>query len=240
MKKEVKYSKKKAITLLSAIVLLALLLTALAVMFINREFSDTDTFQQIVSENYLLGVIIMIVICAVQVILAFIPGELLEIASGYAFGAWAGAAYCLAGITLGSIAAIALARRFGRRFVEAFYPPEKLDSLPILNNNKKRNIFVAILFLIPGTPKDLFTYIIGLTQMKVGTYILIASVARFPSIIMSTLSGGALGDESFIHAIIFLAVSAILSISGYLIYNKIFHRKDKNKKTTKSADQTKP
>ena len=235
MQKNGKYSKRKAISLLSAIIFATLLLTALAVMLINRKFSDTETFKHIVSENYLLGVIIMVAVCAVQVILAFIPGELLEIASGYAFGAWAGALYCLIGITLGSVAAILLSRRFGRRFVEAFYPPENIDSLPILNNDKKRNIFVAILFLTPGTPKDLFTYIVGLTKMKVSTYILIASIARFPSIIMSTLSGGALGEESIIQAVIFFAVSALLSVTGYLIYHKVFHRKERNKKRTNNA-----
>ena len=141
----------------------------------------------------------MILVCAIQVIIALIPGELVEITAGYVFGPWWGALLCLIGNTLGSITAILLVRKFGRRFVESLY-------------------LTAILFLIPGTPKDLMTYVIGLTEMSIPAYILLTTVARFPSIISSTVGGGALGDNKMWFAVVVFLITGAVSLLGYLLY----------------------
>jgi hypothetical protein len=117
-----------------------------------------------------------------------------------------------------SAAVILLTRKFGRRLVESLYPAEKIDALPILNEPKKRNAATAILFLIPGTPKDLLTYLVGLTKMSIPQYLVITLVCRFPSVIMSTLSGDALGDDRLIKALWLFVITAIVSACGYLLY----------------------
>lgn len=226
------YSKKAAAIALTAFSVLSCVLAVVGVWFLKRNFSDTDAIKAFVDNNYLLSVIVMILICAVQVIVALIPGELVEIAAGYAFGTFWGAIICLAGITLGSILVLLLSRKFGRRFVESLYPREKIDSLPILREPKKRNAITAILFLIPGTPKDLITYIIGITDMSIPLYLLIATVARFPSIIISTVGGDALGDNKFVSALIAFMISAVVSLVGYLIYLRISKSKLESKKAS--------
>ena len=218
LKETKRYSKKGAAVALSAISVVLCVLTVLGVIFLRTYFSDTDVIKAWVDDNYVLGIIVMTLLCALQVVIALIPGELLEIAAGYAFGGWMGALICTVGITLGSIIAILLARKFGRRFVEALYPGDKIDAFPILKDKKKRNAMTFILFLIPGTPKDLFTYVIGLTEMSVPMYIVLTIVARFPSIIMSTVGGGALGDNKFTFAVIVFMIAGIVSGVGYLTY----------------------
>lgn len=215
------YSKKVSAIVLGAFSVLSCILAAVGVVLLKTRFSDTDAFKAFVDENYILSVFLLIIICAVQVIIALIPGELIEIAAGYAFGTLAGALICLAGITLGSIIVLLLTRKFGRRFVESIYPREKIDSLPILRDPKKRNVFTALLFLIPGTPKDLITYIIGITEMSIPLYLVIATAARLPSIIISTIGGDALGSDKFIRAITAFIISAVISLVGYLVYTKI-------------------
>ena len=101
--------------------------------------------------------------------------------------------------------------------------------IPIIHEEKKLNTLTAILFLIPGTPKDLLTYAVGVTDMKIPTYLMIATVARIPSILMSTIGGDALGENRFSHAIIAFIVSAVLSLTGYLIYLHISKKKRENK-----------
>ena len=54
------------------------------------------------------GKAVYVGMCMLQVVVAIIPGEPLEIAGGYAFGAWQGTALCLAGAMLGSVAVFAL------------------------------------------------------------------------------------------------------------------------------------
>lgn len=217
--------KSKAAIVLSIATAVLLLLTAIGIYFMWPYMKDPVAFREMVREqighHYVLGGLILILLCAVQVIVALIPGEILEIASGYVFGAWWGAFLCTVGIVLGSVIAILLVRRFGRKFVYAIYPKEKLDALPILNNPRKRNSLVLILFLIPGTPKDLLTYGIGLTDMKIWQYILLTTLARFPSVISSTLGGNAMGEQAYVSAIVIFSVTVIVSGIGLLIYNYI-------------------
>ncbi len=212
------YSKRYAATVLSVISALLCVLSVLGFLFIRAKFQNSDAVRAWVQQNYALGIVVMLFVCAVQVVIAFIPGELVEIAVGYAFGPWLGAAICMVGATLGSVVAILLARRFGRRLVESLYPREKLDALPILNVPKKRNFMTFLLFLIPGTPKDLLTYVIGMTSMSIPLYVALTAVARFPSVIISTLGGDALGENQFRSAIIIFVIAAVISGLGYLAY----------------------
>ncbi|MBE6667084.1 MAG: TVP38/TMEM64 family protein [Ruminococcaceae bacterium] len=227
------YTKKKAALIISVISIVMCVLTVVGIIILGklqREL-DENLVRSVTSKYPVASALVMVVLCAVQVIIAFIPGEVVEIAAGYAFGPLWGAVLCIIGSTLGSIIAILLARRFGRKLVESFYSREKLESLPIINNHKKRNFFVVLLFLIPGTPKDLITYIIGLTEMSIPLYLLLTTLCRFPSIITSTLSGGAIGNQNFKRAILFLMITAVVSGIGYLVYKKIQksgHNKDKS------------
>ena len=223
------FSKKTAGILLTAFSVLSCVLAVIGAILLKTVFKDTDVFKAFVNEHYLLSVLAMILICATQVVIALIPGEVVEIASGYAFGTWWGMLICLLGITLGSTIVLILAKRYGRRVIDALCPPEKLEMIPIIHEEKKLNILTAILFLIPGTPKDLLTYAVGVTDMKIATYLMIATVARIPSILMSTIGGDALGDNRFSHAIIAFIVSAALSLAGYFIYLQISKSK-RNKK----------
>ena len=217
------YSRKTAGVVLTVISVLTVLLTLVGVFFVKWEFNETktDVLRAWADEHPIPGAILMVAVCCVQVVIAFVPGEMVEIAAGYIFGAVWGTVLCLFGILLGSVCAILLARRFGRKLVEAFYPRERLESLPILNDPSKRNLLTALLFLIPGTPKDLITYIIGLTDMSIPLYLLLTGLCRLPSILISTVGGDALGENRLIGAIVFFSVAGAISLAGYFAYRLI-------------------
>ena len=224
------YSKKVSWLVLSLTILLLSILTVVGTILINQAFSDTEGFKNFVEENYLLSVFTIIIICALQVVVALVPGEVVEVASGYAFGPIEGTLYCLVGMLIGSITVIVLTRVFGRRFIESICPREKIDSISWISNGKKLHFIVALLFFIPGTPKDLITYFVGLTKMSIPAYIVITSLARLPSIIISALSGNALGENDFKNAVIFFTISAITGILGYIIYSFISKKQNNTKK----------
>ncbi len=217
-------SKKVAAIALAAFSVITIVVAAVGFYFLKREMADTAAFAAFVERHYLAGVFMLIFISAVQVIFALVPGELVEVAAGYAFGAWAGALYCLIGVTIGSYCVLMLTRKFGRKFVEAFYPREKIDSLPVLNDTKKRNFLVFILFFMSGTPKDMLTYLIGITNMKIPLYLLITTFARFPSIVISTYVGGALGANKFKTAVITFAIMGAISVACFIVYS-IYQKK---------------
>ena len=221
--------RTKASLILGILSAVSLILTAVGIWLMREYLSDPELVRERIGDHYVIGAIAVILICAVQVIVALIPGEVVEIAAGYVFGSWGGALLCITGIVLGSSITILLVRKFGAKFVYAFYPKEKIDALPIINDPPKRNILTFILFAIPGTPKDLFTYAIGLTNMSIPLYIALTTAARFPSVILSTYSGGALGDKDYSLAIIFVIITAVVSGVGLLVYRSILKRRRRSK-----------
>lgn len=238
-KKEPKqYSKRYAATVISITSVIICILTVAGVILFREHLTQENILRlrDYAFDHWLSGTLIFIAICVVQVVIALIPGEAVEIAAGVIFGPWLGLILCIVGITLGSIIVIVLVRKFGRRFVEALYPREKIDSLPVLNDPKKRNAMIFLLFFIPGTPKDLLTYIVGLTDVSIPMYIALTAVARVPSIVMSTLGGDAFGEGKIIKGIIIFGSAALISGAGYLVYVWIQKLHQKRKEKDKDKD----
>ena len=105
-----------------------------------------------------------------------------------------------------------------------FMPREKIHQLRFINNEKKLKRVVFLLFFIPGTPKDILTYFVGLTNMTLSEFLSITLIARIPSVLSSTISGQMLGDENFLTAGIVYAITGVLSVLGYLLYNRIVQK----------------
>ena len=141
---------------------------------------------------------------ALQIIVAIIPGGAMEIGAGYAFGVVAATILCTIGSIIGCAIVFWLARKFGVKFVEAFFPIEKIQNLKFLHDERKRDILSFIIFLIPGMPKDLVSYFMGLTDIKLSRWLVISTGT--PAIIVSAMGGQALGKGQYIVAIIVLLV----------------------------------
>ena len=182
---------------------------------------DPDLFQAWVDRSGIWGRLLFVGMVFLQVIVALIPGEPLELAAGYAFGAVEGTILSMAGIVLGSWVIFSLVRRLGPKFVEVFFPERDLKRLSFLRNPKKAKALAFILMCIPGTPKDMLSYMAGLTPLSLKEWLTIVVVARIPSLVTSTVSGGAAGEENYVLAAVMLAVTLILSGAGMLYYRKI-------------------
>lgn len=219
------FPKGKTAWLLLIVSLIICIATGIGIWATYHYFENPQMFRDFVEEHYVLGVLVMLFMFIIQVILALIPGGLLEVACGYAFGSVAGGIIAVVGIMTGSALTLLFVRKFGRKFAELFYSKEKLDSISILKDKKKRNILVFIVFLIPGTPKDLLTYVVGLTDMSIPMYLLLTGIARTPAILVSTIGGDALGLENYWQSFAFLGGLVILSLIGVLIYQKM-HKKE--------------
>ena len=162
-----------------------------------------------------------------QVVIAVLPGEPFEIAAGYAFGAVEGSLLCIAASTLGSITVFLLVRYFGVPLVEVFFSEEKLHRIKFLKTTPKRDFIFFIIFMIPGTPKDLLCYFAGLTDIRLSLWLLICSLGRLPSIVTSTVGGDALGTSNYWFAAAVFAITLVISLVGLLFYKKICNRHEK-------------
>jgi len=230
MKKIDLTQKQQKILAASAIVVYIFVMVAVGILIgipIVRFVSEPEQFRLWVDSHGIWGPVLYISFVFLQVVVALIPGEVFEIVGGYAFGTWMGTMLCLLGSTLGSIAVFALVRRYGVRLVEVFFPLEKLKALHFLRKSPKRIFLFLIIFMIPGTPKDLLCYYAGLTDMKWRTFLLIASLGRIPAMITSTVGGDALGLRNYVFAVVVFAVAIGISGIGLLVYNHICKNNEK-------------
>lgn len=189
---------------------------------------EPERFRAWVDSSGFVSRVIFVGMVVFQLIIALIPGEPLEMGAGYAFGAVEGTILCIIGCVIGSALVFLFVRRFGVKLVEVFFPREKIRSLRFLQDSRRLNLLTFIVFFIPGTPKDLLSYFIGLTDMKLGTWLLITAVARIPSIVTSTVTGDALGLKDYQFALIAFGVTLALSLAGILVYRRLSARRHPN------------
>lgn len=213
-------------------ILMLVLGFSVAVYFLAGEpliefISNPTQFKEWVETRGIVAYIAFVLMVVFQIIIAFIPGEPFELAAGYAFGGFMGTLLCVIASVIGCTLVFMLTRKFGTPLVELFFGKEKVKKLKFLKNSKKRNIIIFLIFFIPGTPKDIITYFVGLTDIKLCHWLLICSVAKLPSIITSTVSGGALGQQRYVTAIVFLLITALVSIIGIYIYKRVLAKHNK-------------
>ncbi len=236
-RREMTDKTKKALTLLGVFIFLAL--SAAVVIYVGRPMiafiSEPEAFREWVDAHGIWGRLAFVGMFVLQIIVAIIPGEPLEIAAGYAFGVIEGTLLSLIGILIGSIVVFWFVRRFGVKAVEVFFSVEKTNSLRFLRDAKRRNFLIFVVFFIPGTPKDLLTYFVGLTDIKFSNWVLIATIARFPSVITSIIGGDALGLQQYDFAILVFLVTFVVGGVGLLVFN--WWSKRKNTKKEEEASE---
>lgn len=215
--------KAQAIINIVAIILLTALFISLYFIFKDKfDLLNTkeglENFINDVQNTGFLGGIILVVIQILQVVVAFIPGEFVELASGIMFGPVLGLVLCLIGLNIGTIIIFGLVKLLGKPFVDENVSDHNQKFL-FLNNSNRTLIILFFIFLIPGIPKDILIYLVPLTKVKIWQFLIVSSVSRIPSILTSTIAGTSIINGDYLVAGIIMGISLILAIIG-LIFNK--------------------
>lgn len=217
--------KKKKIWFAAVLVLLlaagSVLLWKYAGTPLIRFISQPEEFRAWVESHGIYSRIAFVGMVVFQIIIAIIPGEPFEIAAGYAFGAVEGTILCLIACAIGSMLVFWLVRCFGMKLVRLFFSQEQIDSVRFLKSSSSQNILFLIVYMLPGTPKDLLGFFAGATDIPAPVFLLICTFGRIPSVITSTIGGDALGTQSYGAAVVVFAVTLIISAAGLLVYNRL-------------------
>ena len=182
------------------------------------------------------GIIIFIGLQVLQVVVAAIPGEFTQLAGGYLYGTFFGTLYSLAGIVLGSVIVFYAARLLGYPLVRLLVSQKQLEKFSFMVNNSKSEAAMFILFLIPGIPKDILTYIAGITPVKPLKFFVIITIGRLPALLGSSFIGHntQLGNYGIVIAV--SAVAAILFFLGLFFRDRIINWTHKLIKRNKEPD----
>ena len=185
-------------------------------------------FKNYVASMGIIGYLALFGLQFAQIFLIIIPGEPIEVLAGMCYGGIGGLIFITISVFITTTIVFFAVRKFGRRFVYSFCSKEKIDKIEnskLFKNPKKIEFIMLILFLIPGTPKDLIVYIAGLLPLKPIRFILISTFARIPSVISSTFAGSNLVAGNWQFSVIIYAVTFL--IVGIIIF--IINRFDKDK-----------
>ena len=161
-----------------------------------------------------------ILLQVIQVVVAPIPGGAIEFLGGYLFGVKAGLIYSMIGLVIASWLAFGLARIFEKWAVEKFVSPQTLKKFDYLIGHEGV-ILSFLLSLTPGFPKDALCYILGLTPMHLGIFLIISTIGRVPGTLMATLQGAKAFDHQYKFFLILLGVSALIILVFYIYHEEI-------------------
>ncbi len=169
--------------------------------------------------------LVFIGMMALQIVIAFIPGGPMELLAGMLFGGLRGTLWSVLGSMLGTVVVYALVKCFGRPLVQFFVSEKQLKRFTILEDEKKLEFWVFLLFLIPGIPKDLLTYIVPLTRMQLLHFLALTTIARFPAIVASVLIGDSFSDGRYWLCIVIACVAALAAFVGFRIKTGVLKEK---------------
>ncbi len=226
MEKELSGRQKKIIGIASIVIFV--LFCAAAFFFIGipivKTAKDPEAFRSWIEGMGMWGKAAYVAVCFLQVLVAIIPGGPIELAGGYAFGHVEATVLSTIGLGLGSVAVFLLVRKFGRSLLEVFFRKEQIEELKFLRTNRRRDIIILILFLAPGTPKDLLCFYCGLTDMPFLLFFLISTFARIPAAWLSSIGGSAMNSKSYTIAIIAAVVIVSMTVLGIVGYRVVVKR----------------
>jgi len=170
------------------------------------------------------SMVAFLVMQAMQVIVFFIPGEVVQIAGGYIFGTFYGSIYSLAGIMAGSVLAYGTSRLFGKPLIKKIISEKHLDFFERALSLGSINYVVFLLYLIPGIPKDVLAYICGISDIKFVNFMLCSILGRIPAIVVSAYFGAGLGKGQGIVLTFIAVFMVILFIIGVFKGEKLIKK----------------
>lgn len=182
-----------------------------------------------------LGMLMLFLLQLAQIMLVVLPGEPIEILAGMCYGSIGGMFFIFASVFITTSLIYVLVKKLGKTYIYQSFSKEKIDKIEnskAFKNPQTIEMVLIILFLIPGTPKDLLTYIGALLPIKFKKFILIATFARFPSVISSTIVGANIVQARWELVVIVYAVTFLLT--GIMIF--VTKKLDKNKVAKDAMD----
>lgn len=173
------------------------------------------------------GVGLLLLVQMAQILVAVIPGEPVEVVAGAMYGTFGGLAICLAGILIASAAIFAVVRHLGRDRLSRTKLYPKLMEYDFLKNVQKLQAMVFLLYLIPGTPKDILVYVCALTAISMRSFLAISTLARIPSVITSTMAGASFADGNHLLTLAIFIATGAAGLLGIYYHNKRFGKQVK-------------
>lgn len=231
MNKKKKLKIFKIILFIIAVIILTVITVYLFPVMKNLSTKEGQiAFKDKVTNSGVYGLLLLFIIQVAQIFLFILPGEPIEILAGMCYGWVWGTIFIMISSAFIATFIFMLVRKLGKQFVYDFSDEEKIKKIEnnkLFQNPKRIELVLFILFVVPGTPKDLLTYLAGLLPIKTSRFIVISTIARIPSIVTSTIAGANIATGDWKKGIMLYLLIVVIVAIALFIFNKF----DKDKTT---------
>ncbi|QLY79354.1 TVP38/TMEM64 family protein [Clostridium intestinale] len=220
--------KQKIKLLLIPLIIAAIVLMVQYYSKIVLVFKDIESIKGIILGYGNYSFIIYIALQIVQIVIFFIPGDIMQISAGFIFGPIRGFLLSFLGICLGTSVVFFISRKLGKPFVNKIvsekdtwiiHKLEKFKEHPMKDKKLKKIVFFT--YLIPGIPKDILGYICGVSEIKYKDFIIYSSIARIPALFVSSFFGHKLSFDNWKLLAIIAIISGIIIVISIIVGKKI-------------------
>jgi len=198
------------------------------------DVSNRQALRDDMNELGILGYGLAFLIQFTQVVISILPGEVVELFLGMAYGPFLGLAIALIGVVAGTTVAYYLAKWVGIPFVKLFIKRNYFEKYAFLQDEKKVALGVFVVYLVVGLPVDTATYFAPTLKIKFWKFLLLSTLARIPKIISSTIVGHYLVEDNLWISLSVFFGTAIISVIAVLIFHFVNKRKQQKKPINKA------
>jgi uncharacterized membrane protein YdjX (TVP38/TMEM64 family) len=147
---------------------------------------DEAALQAAIAELGWLGPLALILINVLQIVIAPIPGYVMQAAAGYLYGPFWGGIWGSIGLLAGAMLAMGLARTFGRPLVERFVGPERLEHWEDVTYSTSTLVWFILLAAPTG---DLPYFLAGLAHVSYWKIFALTLLIRVPFTFLVAAAG---------------------------------------------------
>ncbi len=165
--------------------------------------------------------VIFFALQVVQIIIVFIPGGPIPLIGSMLFGEWVTFLLSAAGSLTGTMIVYFIVKAAGKPVVNIFISDEKLRNYRFMQDPKRMERIIFLVFLCPGLPKDALTYVASLTPVKPCRFFLITTAGRIPSLAATIWLGKGISEGNITMVIILAAVMLTAAAAGFFIKRRI-------------------
>lgn len=185
--------------------------------------ADPAALREVIRGFGVLAPVVFVLVAALQVVVAPVPGQVLAVASGWLFGALWGTVYSVLGATLGSFLALSLARRYGRPFVERVIDPAMRARFDGFSGDHGYGVF-TLFVLVPGVPDDVLCFVAGTTTLDVKRLTVLSGLARIPTFLLLNVAGASFAAARYAEMALVVGVLLAVSVVVYLTRDRLVGR----------------
>ena len=209
-----------ALAVLLIVVVWLVVIDAPVIRFLVRLYRDKQFLKETVKAWGLMAPLVFVAIQSMQVIISPVPGEMTGPVGGALFGTTWGVVYSTIGLTIGTLVCFGLGRLWGEPIVRPWLSDHNWNRMSFIIEAEGA-ILCFILYLIPGFPKDILSYLFGISPMPFWTFAVVSTLGRIPGTWMASYFGAHVGEHEFIHALLFLALIAAICLPIYYYRGRI-------------------